>query len=264
MLELDRAYAAGTDAFLRKIREMMTERVVIVHDAGIPVSICDLDYEFMSINEATLRWLCSDFAPISGPYTVFGAAEEWKEASNRPTRQVVFLIAGTGDVVGYERGVLFYVAPGLREFWTASVIFEHDNSFYPKAIRRRVRQASDDLAGYVRWYNRLRLQKVLLETRESRNRFSRLVGTVSRKSRNRLRCLLTMAAEAIASGSLPEHFSDSSALYENIRFALSKDAGDQDLRGGRVIVSRERRAPRWRFSDLFACDIVDLARRAWV
>nr|WRQ19880.1 MAG: protein m38 [Herpesviridae sp.] len=218
VMELNAAYAMGMQEFTRKLKEFMTGNVVIVHDTGVIVTVCDLEYEFLGINGTSLQWFQSDFSPLSGPFVVFGVAEEWREAANRPTRQVVFLISSTGDVVGYDRGVMFYVAPGFPEFWTASLIFEYDNAVFPKTVRRYVKQAQDTLEGFVEFYNKLRLQRVLLEVREFRECLGtqRVKGATMLKVNNRLSRLLISAASAIAAGFLPMLFSDRSMLQENV------------------------------------------------
>lgn len=143
---------------------------------------------------------------------IFGVAEEWKEASNKPTRQVVFMITKGGSVVAYDRGVMFYICPTLQDFWTANIVFEHDNAVFPLAVQKYVKQMYFDLKGFVGFYNRLRLQRVIIESKEKKMKSGRALPLRG----NRLMKMLINAATSISHGNIPMIFSDRTTLHNNV------------------------------------------------
>nr|WEG69041.1 protein UL38 [Mastomys natalensis cytomegalovirus 2]WEG69179.1 protein UL38 [Mastomys natalensis cytomegalovirus 2]WEG69318.1 protein UL38 [Mastomys natalensis cytomegalovirus 2]WEG69456.1 protein UL38 [Mastomys natalensis cytomegalovirus 2]WEG69594.1 protein UL38 [Mastomys natalensis cytomegalovirus 2] len=211
--KLVQALENGIYMFVSTIRECTIQGATITHFSGMQLSICDQWYPHLTIRESSLMWIRRDFFPLSGPVMIiFAVAELWKEASNLPTRQIIFMIARDGAVVAYDQGVVFYICPTLQDFWTASIVLEYDNAVFPSPVQRYVKQMHDDLTGFVSFYNKLRLQRVILEAIHGRR------GQVRASSfrGNRLMTMLMNAAIEIAKGSLPTLFSDRAALHDNV------------------------------------------------
>ncbi|AWV68130.1 M38 protein [Murid betaherpesvirus 1] len=211
--KLVQALETSTYTFVRTLRECTIQKMEITHSSGLVVSVCDSSYEHLTIKEPALSWIRRDFCPLSGPLMIiFGVAEEWRFASNRPSRQVIFLIGRDGVVMAYDRGVMFYICPTFQDFWTADIVFEHDNSIFPSPLRKYVKQVNLDLKDLMGFYNRLRLQRVIIESKEKRQKS----GTVLPLKCNRLMRILIAAATAIQKGSIPPLFSDRATLHQNV------------------------------------------------
>ncbi|AFX83359.1 E38 [Murid betaherpesvirus 8] len=211
--KLIQALEMGTYTFGMVVRELMIQKTVITHSSGMKVGICDMWYEHLTLKEASFPWLRTDFFPLSSDtMMVFGISEEWKAASNEPTRQVVFMLAKDQSVVAYDRGVMFFMSPTFQDFWTACILFEYDNAVFPSAVRKHVRQMYCDLPGFISFYNKLRLQRVIMESKENRRRSGRTLPL----KRNRLMRMLFTAAIAIAHGDIPPLFSDRTILHNNV------------------------------------------------
>ncbi|CCE57041.1 M38 protein [Murid betaherpesvirus 1] len=211
--KLVQALETSTYTFVRTLRECTIQKMEITHSSGLVISVCDSSYEHLTIKEPALSWIRRDFCPLSGPLMIiFGVAEEWRFASNRPSRQVIFIIGRDGVVMAYDRGVMFYICPSLQDFWTADIVFEHDNSIFPSPLRRYVKQLNIDLKDLMGFYNKLRLQRVIIESKEKRQKS----GTVLPLKCNRLMRILISAASAIQQGSIPPLFSDRATLHQNV------------------------------------------------
>ncbi|AWV68296.1 M38 protein [Murid betaherpesvirus 1] len=211
--KLVQALETSTYTFVRTLRECTIQKMEITHSSGLVISVCDSSYEHLTIKEPALSWIRRDFCPLSGPLMlIFGVTEEWRFASNRPSRQVIFIIGRDGVVMAYDRGVMFYICPSLQDFWTADIVFEHDNSIFPSPLRRYVKQLNIDLKDLMGFYNKLRLQRVIIESKEKRQKS----GTVLPLKCNRLMRILISAANAIQQGSIPPLFSDRATLHQNV------------------------------------------------
>lgn len=103
------------------------------------------------------------------------------------------------------------MCPTLQDFWTASIVLEYDNAVFPSPVQRYVKQMYNDLSGFVTFYNKLRLQRVILEAIDGRSH----VRTSSFRG-NRLMRMLMKSAIEISKGSLPTLFSDRAALHDNV------------------------------------------------
>lgn len=210
---LVKAYKTGTYAFANALRQCTINRTEITHASGIKIMVCDRWYEYLTITEDNLLWMRRDFAPVSsGDMMIFGAAEEWKMAASIPTRQIVFLVARNGCVVAHEGGVLFYVSPTLQDFWTADIVLEYDNAIFPLCVQKYVKQAYVNLSEFVEFYNRIRLNRVIMEARDNRSKPGK---TVPLKT-NRYMKMIASAASAVAGGDLPVLFSDRASLHANV------------------------------------------------
>lgn len=210
---LVRAYKMGTYAFANALRQSTIERTEITHASGIRVLICDRWYEHLTISEDNLVWMRRDFVPVSSSnMMIFGVAEEWKMAASVPTRQVTFLVARDGCVVAHEGGVLFYICPTLQDFWTADLVFEYENAVFPLCVQKYVKQAYVNLAELVEFYNRVRLNRVIMEARDNRKKSEK---TVPLKV-NRYMKMIASAAAAVARGDLPVLFSDRAILHAHV------------------------------------------------
>lgn len=184
-----------------------------MHASGIKILVCDRWYDHLTITEDNLLWMRRDFAPVSSSsMTIFAVAEEWKMAASIPTRQIVFLVARDGCVVAHEGGVLFYISPTLQDFWTADVVLEYENAIFPLCVQKYVKQAHVNFSEFVELYNRIRLNRVIMEARENRNKPGK---TVPLKI-NRYMKMIASSASAVAAGDLPVLFSDRNTLHSNV------------------------------------------------
>lgn len=189
------------------------KRTMITHSSGLKIWICDQWYEHLTLKEASLAWIRKDFPPVSNPIMIiFAVAEQWKEASNYPNRQVIFMLARDGAVVAYDRGVIFYVCPTFQDFWTANLVFEFYNAIFPMPIRRYVRQMYLNVEGYVNFYNRLRMFRIVLDASENRAPIARQFSIRG----NRFMKMLVASDIAILHGEIPPLFSDRMALHCNV------------------------------------------------
>lgn len=195
------------------IRECTVKRTSITHSSGLKIWICDQWYEHLTLKESTLTWIRKDFHPMSSQIMIiFGVSEIWKEASNYPTRQVVFMLANNGAVVAYDRGILFYICPTFQDFWTANIVFEFYNAVFPTPIRKHVRQMYMNVEGYVNFYNRLRMSRVLLSASERQVAMGRPFSFRG----NRVMRMLVASDIAISHGGIPQLFSNRVALHCNV------------------------------------------------
>lgn len=195
------------------IRECTIKRTTITHSSGLKIWICDQWYEYLTLKEAALSWIRKDFHPVSNPIMIiFGVAELWKEASNYPTRQVIFMLAKDGSVVAYDRGVMFYMCPTFQDFWTADIVFEFYNAIFPAPVRKYVRQMYISIDGYVNFYNRLRMSRVVLDAAENGKPITRPFSFRG----NRFMKMLVTSDIAISHGGIPPLFSDRVALHCNV------------------------------------------------
>ncbi|AAF99136.1 pR38 [rat cytomegalovirus strain Maastricht] len=210
---LVRAHKTGTYAFANALRQCTINRTEITHASGMKILICDRWYEHLTISEDNLVWMRRDFVPVSSSsMMIFAAAEEWKMAASVPTRQVTFLVARDGCVVAHEGGVLFYISPTLQDFWTADVVFEYENAIFPLCVQKYVKQAYVNLDEFVELYNRIRINRVIMEARDNRNRPGKAVPLKV----NRYMKMIASAAAAVAAGDLPVLFSDRAVLHAHV------------------------------------------------
>lgn len=96
------------------ILNAMKESIVIPHNNGISIKICD--YSGVAFNSFLFEKLMSGVSPFYGRLIIFGSVHE----SNR---EIIFLLSVTKHILCYEKGNFFYLAPNFKEFWNVKFFF---------------------------------------------------------------------------------------------------------------------------------------------
>ncbi|AFK83857.1 B38 [miniopterid betaherpesvirus 1] len=167
--ELVQASILGRDKLELKVREYMLSNTVVRHVSGIRVTICDLGYRYLMLDAVTKTRLGTHYPPVKGDLAVFGVSDEWRAASELPSRQIVFLISQQWDVYAFNGGVLFYVAPTMQQFWISTIVLEYENAIFPVNVHDRVRPFCRSIDELIMFYHRVALHKSayeMLKTKE--------------------------------------------------------------------------------------------------
>nr|ARK01201.1 U19 [Human betaherpesvirus 6]ARM61213.1 apoptosis inhibitor U19 [Human betaherpesvirus 6]QFX43688.1 apoptosis inhibitor U19 [Human betaherpesvirus 6] len=144
--------------FEKVVQEAMASGIVLQHITCIKVRICD-NSDILS--DRQLRCLLiNGLYPFEGRISMFGVTEEWEGASAAPERQVVFLLSSTGQVLGYEDGVVFYLSPTFSDFWTTAMEFSCQNAILSNFIAQKSRDEYSDQ--FQKYFTRMRHTPIFL------------------------------------------------------------------------------------------------------
>lgn len=215
--ELVQCSIVSADALHGKIKEYMDKRVVITHKSGMRVLICNAEYGLLTFVPGSKEWIRAMYPPLTEDLIVFGVSEFWTQESRSPARQVVFLITKRWDVFAYNAGILFYMAPSMRQFWCSPVYFEYDNAVFPITMRSHVKQKAHAMDDLLITYHVFDLQKSVMEAHRMKCGSGR--NDVF-KNTNRLYFILREVEDAVSSSRLPPVFVDKISLMWNCNSAF--------------------------------------------
>lgn len=210
--ELVQSSIVGFNALRSKIREYMKNRVTVLHKSGMRVIICDSTYRFLTFTPCSKEWIRATYPPLNEDMIVFGVAELWKPDSQSPSRQIVFMITERWDVLAFNGGVMFYVAPGMRQFWCSPVYLEYENAIFPSTMRSHVKQKAQDMDELIVTYHVFDLQKSIMDANRSRCGF---VKDETSRYVNKVYSALREGERVIGKNGLPPVFVDKLSLMMN-------------------------------------------------
>ncbi|AEV80899.1 protein UL38 [Saimiriine betaherpesvirus 4] len=211
---LIQASVLGKTALNAQIRRLMKSQTVLLHDSGLQISICDLTYELLIINQAKKTWLeRSCFSVVGQELIVFGVAEEWNSASKYPSGQLVFMITTKWDVFVYHGGLLFYLAPTMSDFWHCAIVMEYWNAVFPRPLYVHVKPHCRSVDELIKMYHVFELERQVLLARK--DKCEKTGKKTYAKSVNGIIRSIVESYKNIESGKIPCLFVERSALYAN-------------------------------------------------
>lgn len=215
--ELVQSSIVGFGSLRSKIREYMRNRVTVRHKSGMRVLICDSTYSFLTFTPCSREWIRATYPPLNEDMIVFGVSEIWRPDSQSPSRQIVFMITERWDVLAFNGGVMFYVAPSMRQFWCSPIYLEYENAIFPSTMRSHVKQKAQDMDELIVTYHVYDLQKNIMDANRSRCGF---VKDEASKYVNKVYSALREGERVINEIGLPPVFVDKLSLMVNCTSAF--------------------------------------------